>query len=146
MYPSGRRGNREENPADQKNVENKMMKISKKFTNILKVLITVALIILLIKRVNLKESLMIFLQIEPFFLFLGAFFYLSILLIATYRRQCLLKIQNIYSPLGKLIRLTFIGHFFNHFLPTTIGGDVVKGYLLARETKKNHRNIHIYFD
>ncbi len=30
--------------------------------------------------------------------------------------------------------LTFIGYFFNNFLPTSIGGDVAKAYYLARRT------------
>jgi len=32
------------------------------------------------------------------------------------------------------VSLTFIGYFFNNFLPTAIGGDVVKAYYLSKKT------------
>jgi len=34
---------------------------------------------------------------------------------------------------GDALSLTFIGYFFNNFLPTAIGGDVVKGYYLSKK-------------
>ncbi len=33
------------------------------------------------------------------------------------------------------LSLTFIGYFFNNFLPTAIGGDVVKAYYLSKKTR-----------
>src|SRR3954452_22280808 len=35
---------------------------------------------------------------------------------------------------GRLLAFYFIGMFFNLFLPTVVGGDAVKAWLLARET------------
>jgi glycosyltransferase 2 family protein len=35
--------------------------------------------------------------------------------------------------LTEALSLTFIGYFFNNFLPTSIGGDVVKGYYLSKK-------------
>lgn len=46
-----------------------------------------------------------------------------------------------------LLRLTFIGMFFNNFLPTGAGGDVVKGYyLLKGREKKLDLGISIFID
>ena len=50
----------------------------------------------------------------------------------------LLKKDN-RLPFSSLLALYFIGMFFNQFLPTSIGGDVVRGYYLWKETdKKEH--------
>ncbi|MCX5641839.1 MAG: lysylphosphatidylglycerol synthase transmembrane domain-containing protein [Candidatus Omnitrophica bacterium] len=46
-----------------------------------------------------------------------------------------------------LLRLTFIGMFFNNFLPTGAGGDVVKGYyLLKGQERKLDLGISILMD
>ena len=37
-------------------------------------------------------------------------------------------------PYLRMVAFYFIGMFFNHFLPTIVGGDAVKAILLARET------------
>lgn len=50
-------------------------------------------------------------------------------------------------PFIFLLRLTFIGMFFNNFLPTGAGGDVVKGYyLLKGREKKLDLGISIFMD
>lgn len=112
------------------------MKISKKFIIILKVFFAFSLILFLFKRLNLAEVKQILLNINLSYLILGTIFYLLIMFLQAYRWQLLLGIHNIKFSVGKLVRLTFIGYFFNNFLPTTVGGDVVKGYLVAKETNK----------
>ncbi len=113
-----------------------MIKISKKAVIIFKVILTVALIAFLLKRVDMGEVLSLIKQVKVEYLFLSGILYIFFMLVAAYRWQCLLNIQKIKIGLGKVIRLTFMGYFFNNFLPTTVGGDVVKGYLVSRDTKK----------
>jgi uncharacterized protein (TIRG00374 family) len=45
----------------------------------------------------------------------------------------LLRAQGVRVPFLSLLRHTFVGVFFNNFLPI-VGGDMVRGYGLARET------------
>lgn len=112
------------------------MKISKKVLFLLKILLTLALILFLIKRLKMGEVKHIILQIKLSYLFLAVSFYLCIMVLTAYRWQCLLRIQRLKFGMLELIRLTFIGFFFNNFLPTTVGGDLIKGYLVAQKTKK----------
>ena len=49
----------------------------------------------------------------------------------------LLRAQNIEVSLKDVTALTFVGFFFNNFLPANIGGDLVRGYGLARDTHRN---------
>ncbi len=55
-------------------------------------------------------------------------------LIASLRLKMIGAAQELSMTFGEAASLTFIGYFFNNFLPTTIGGDVVKAYYLAKNT------------
>jgi hypothetical protein len=48
----------------------------------------------------------------------------------------LLKAQGIPVPLSAVTNYTFVGFFFNNFLPANIGGDVIRGFGLARYTAR----------
>ena len=50
------------------------------------------------------------------------------------RWWCLLRWQALAVPLGPAVRLMFVGHFFNFFLPGSTGGDVVRAVLVTRRT------------
>ncbi len=49
----------------------------------------------------------------------------------------LLKAQGISVPLRALTNYTFVGFFFNNFLPANVGGDVMRGFGLARYTERS---------
>lgn len=49
----------------------------------------------------------------------------------------LLKAQGISVPLSAVTNYTFVGFFFNNFLPANVGGDVIRGYGLARYTARS---------
>ncbi len=60
--------------------------------------------------------------------------YCIVELAAAVRWQILLKVQNIHLPLPRLSGLFLIGMFYNQFLPGGTGGDIIKSYLLLKET------------
>jgi len=55
---------------------------------------------------------------------------------AVVRWQILLKVQRIDLSNGRIAALFFIGMFYNQFLPGGTGGDIIKTYLLWKETPK----------
>ncbi|MBU4149103.1 MAG: flippase-like domain-containing protein [Candidatus Omnitrophica bacterium] len=50
------------------------------------------------------------------------------------RLKLLLKGQKIFMGMKDAVYLTFIGFFFNNFLPTAIGGDIAKAYYASKKT------------
>ncbi len=50
--------------------------------------------------------------------------------------QVLLHAQDVYIPFPALLQFQFIGFFFNNILPANVGGDVMRGYSLARYTDR----------
>lgn len=60
----------------------------------------------------------------------------STIFIISLRLKKIFQAQNIFLTLKDLIYLSFIGYFFNNFLPTALGGDVVKAYYAYKKTGK----------
>ncbi len=69
------------------------------------------------------------------FLFGLSLFFIS-LLTASLRLKILLATQKIALRFAHLVRLTFVGYFFNSFLPTAVGGDVVKAFYVSKASGK----------
>lgn len=66
---------------------------------------------------------------------LGFMIFLLALGVASYRLLLIIKAQGDTTVNFKeAASLTLIGLFFNNFLPTSIGGDLVKAYYLSRKT------------
>ncbi len=57
----------------------------------------------------------------------------------------LLRDRGINLPILRLFSLSLIGEFFNNFMPSMIGGDVTKIYLLGRQIKSQVRSAASVF-
>ncbi len=81
-------------------------------------------------------------QALPLKVFLGcAGLYILGYLISTVRWQRLLLAEGIRLPLWRLTLVYFEAAFFNLFLPTLIGGDIVRGYTIYRITQGHDASI-----
>jgi glycosyltransferase 2 family protein len=56
------------------------------------------------------------------------------LVVSSYQWQSLLRAERIHVDLTRLINLYLVGMAFSHFLPTSMGGDVVKSLYVGRES------------
>ena len=74
--------------------------------------------------------------------------YLIVELAAVVRWQILLRVQGINLGNARVGALFIIGMFYNQFLPGGTGGDIVKTYLLWKETpgKKPGALLAVLFD
>lgn len=68
--------------------------------------------------------------------FLAVGFFILAILSDAFKWQILLKAQGVSAPFKALANYTFLGAFFNNFLPANVGGDVMRGYGLARYTDR----------
>lgn len=67
-----------------------------------------------------------------FLIGLGSF--ILAVFVASIRLKLISEAQYIPVTYKECLSLTFIGYFFNNFLPTSIGGDFVKAYYLSHKT------------
>ena len=66
----------------------------------------------------------------------GILAYIIVEIAAAFRWKILLEVQNIHLSIPRISGLFLIGMFYNQFLPGGTGGDIVKSYLLLKETKE----------
>ena len=100
--------------------------MKKKIFSIIQILVTLALLFYLSRKVNLKESFVIMKQVNIYLLILSGILCFIFLLISNLRWKILLDARGIKFPFGYLLKVYFVSWFFNNILPTTIGGDVLR--------------------
>ncbi len=61
------------------------------------------------------------------------------------RWQLLLAVQGIHITFLESLRLTYIGWFFNNWLPGSLGGDFVKAYYIATQTHRKAEAVTVVF-
>src|SRR5258708_4573722 len=78
----------------------------------------------------------------------GILAYILVEVFAAFRWQILLRVQKIRLSFPRIAALFFIGMFYNQFLPGGTGGDIIKSYLLLKETpdKKAGALLAVVFD
>src|SRR5437763_4071357 len=74
--------------------------------------------------------------------------YVIVEIAAAIRWQILLRVQKIRLNVPRLTGLFLIGMFYNQFLPGGTGGDIIKSYLLLKETpdRKAGALLAVVFD
>jgi uncharacterized protein (TIRG00374 family) len=107
-----------------------------KLITTLKVVVSLGLIAYLVSRVGVDEVVEALRSASANYLYLlvALAIYFGAIALGSVKWQILLKAQGINVPLGNLLSFTFQGLFFGNFLPTNVGGDLVRGYDLARHT------------
>lgn len=73
-------------------------------------------------------------------------FVLNIIVIS-YRLQLVFVGEGLKIPFIKVVQLSFVGFFFNNFMPTAVGGDIVKAYYTYTYTNKIGKSfIAVFMD
>ena len=71
----------------------------------------------------------------------SALVFLSTILILARRLQLMFGVKGLPLSMGEAANLTLVGYFFNNFLPTSVGGDIVKALCAARVTKNTVKSV-----
>ncbi len=101
-----------------------------------KVFISFALIGLIFYKIDSSEWLSIIKSADISGLLLALFLVVFSVVVSALKWQILLNCLDVQVPIRKLTISYFIGLFFNNFLPTNIGGDVVRIYDIGKHTGK----------
>ncbi|HXH31191.1 MAG TPA: lysylphosphatidylglycerol synthase transmembrane domain-containing protein [Bacteriovoracaceae bacterium] len=101
--------------------------------NLLKVLITGALIAWLVRSGKLDFRLLASLLTNPVALLTGFFLTILNVVLTSVRLRNILKVKSQQElPLGGMIRVNWIGQFFSSIIPGSVSGDVIKVLYLQR--------------
>ncbi len=114
---------------------------------VIKVGVAVALIYWMINKGVLNVGAVMSLA-TPTMVAFCLFCVMTQIFINNYRWLLLMRAQGLDSTIGHTLPLSFIGMFFNFFMPGGVGGDVIKGYYLLQDMpqKKVAAAISIFMD
>ena len=107
--------------------------MGKRARGILQLLLSLVLLAWLVSRVGLDEIASVLASIDWAWYLPAALFFLVNLVLRTYRWYILLGALSDRVPFRQLFYLYFLGFFFNNFIPSGFGGDVVKVVSLRQE-------------
>ncbi|UCD55611.1 MAG: flippase-like domain-containing protein [Candidatus Omnitrophota bacterium] len=75
------------------------------------------------------------------------FFIFDVGLVLPLRLKLLFTGEGLAIPFSRIIQLTYIGYFFNNFMPTAVGGDIVKAYYVYKQTNQKAKSfISVFMD
>lgn len=118
---------------------------SKTVLLIIKACISTGLLIYLFRKIDLHGFSRIFSNIEPIFFLFSGLLYIGCQYLSSYRWQVLLRAHDVSVSVNRLFSFYLVGMFFNNFLPTSVGGDVMKGFDLYRHSGKGKESITTVF-
>lgn len=104
----------------------------KKIKFFLRLLISAVLIYLLFQKISISDLYEMISRIGWFYFFICVFIYLVSQIVSSIRWQMILKTMKEDVSVFVLVVVYLIGMFANLFLPSIIGGDVLKVYLLRK--------------
>lgn len=102
---------------------------------IIRLLVTAVLVAFVLSRVDWSEFRSVVGEVRPGLLLLGYALNLVMVALNTWRWQVLVRPLRAVVSLWTLGSYYFVCMFFNNFMPTSIGGDVMRVLDLARHTK-----------
>jgi uncharacterized protein (TIRG00374 family) len=73
------------------------------------------------------------------------FFIVDIAFILSARLKLLFAGEGLRIPFISIVQLSYIGYFFNNFMPTAVGGDIVKAYYAYKHTSQKRKSFVAVF-
>ncbi|MEO0128401.1 MAG: lysylphosphatidylglycerol synthase transmembrane domain-containing protein [candidate division WOR-3 bacterium] len=101
----------------------------------LRILIGIGLITFLLIKLDIEKILLNLKNLEIRFLAYALIPYFFFIVVSAWRWQVLLDYKKMNIPFKDSLLIYFIALFFNNFLPTTVGGDVMRVVYSMREKK-----------
>ncbi len=110
---------------------------------LIRALISVAFLALLfyIMREDIPLILNTLRNIDRALLCFSVITFVGTVLVMAKRLQLIFNVKSIPIRFTQSLNLTFVGYFFNNFLPTSVGGDIVKAMCAARLTKSGVKSV-----
>ena len=107
--------------------------MNKKIAILLKVTVSLGLITLLVNQVDFNKIVNILKNVDITMIVYALILLIIQVFIATTRWQSVLKCQKIMLDYKNTLQILWSGLFFNQAMPSSVGGDVIRGYYLKKQ-------------
>ncbi|MDY7042108.1 MAG: lysylphosphatidylglycerol synthase transmembrane domain-containing protein [Chloroflexota bacterium] len=115
--------------------------MKKRLLNLLKVVLSLGLLALVLLNVGVGDALEAMRGLDWRYLAVAFVLFQSGLVIRAYRWYVLLSALGVSVAYARLVVLYFVGFFFNTFLPSGFGGDVVKMFELSQQSRRGAESV-----
>ena len=112
-----------------------MQPMSHRSLNLIKLAVSLSLVALILFRMDIDETWRLIGRID--LRYLGAVLAINVfgIFISVWKWSLVAKTVGAAHPFYSLLRLFWIGAFFNNFLPGRTGGDLIRAYGIARDAQ-----------
>jgi uncharacterized protein (TIRG00374 family) len=114
----------------------KQKRLRKQLLDLLKIEVSLLLIIVILRSVDVGKLWEVLRQASPWFLSAALAVSFTGVVLRAYRWQILLHDQGVYASMRELTVLWFVSFLFTNLLPTGIGGDAIKMYELSQSSER----------
>jgi uncharacterized protein (TIRG00374 family) len=113
---------------------------------IVKLVLGITLLLLLLTWNNNGRNLLkVFSELKPVYFVLLILLSIILNLVSSVKWSLFLHDKGIDITQFKLFKLYLIGKFFSNFLPTMVGGDITRAYLLGKEINSHSQSMASVF-
>jgi hypothetical protein len=102
---------------------------------LLKLAVSAGIYVYIFNKVDVRHLWEVLREAKLRYFIAAVALYLLIQALSAYRWYLLLGPPGIEASYGKILALYFVGMYFNFFLPTAIGGDVIRVYYIQKRTR-----------
>ncbi len=114
----------------------KQRRLRKQLLDLLKIEVSLLLIIVILRSVDISKLWEVLRQASPWFLLAALVVSFAGVVLRAYRWQILLHDQGVNASMRELTILWFVSFLFTNLLPTGIGGDAIKMYELSQSSER----------
>ena len=114
----------------------KQKRLRKRLLDLLKIEVSLLLIIVILRSVDISKLWEVLRQASPWFLLAALAVSFAGVVLRAYRWQILLHDQGVNASMRELTVLWFVSFLFTNLLPTGIGGDAIKMYELSQSSER----------
>lgn len=93
-----------------------------------KILISACLLAFLLSRIDVRVFLRVEKEFSVWFFFPLVLLFIATTFLGSWRWKLLLACHGLRQSILSGVYLYLVGYFYNNFLPTAIGGDIMRGY------------------
>jgi glycosyltransferase 2 family protein len=113
---------------------------------VLKAAVSVLLLYLALRAVNIQAVMARFNQLDPRWIGLGFLVLLAQVVVLAIRWQQIVARCGADLPLAQAFRFSMIAGFFNQTLPSSVGGDAVRIWLVGKQTNWRIAAYSVFLD
>ncbi|MBF0252274.1 MAG: flippase-like domain-containing protein [Candidatus Omnitrophica bacterium] len=109
--------------------------MNKKLSTIIRLVISLGLLSFLVylMRGDLGQIAEILIRCNYNYIFLAISLFFVTSFMLSYRLKIVFEGENLAISFWESLQLTFMGYFFNNFMPSAVGGDIVKAHLSVKD-------------